>query len=156
MNCPPPHITPAAHVFKVGCPGLFQAKQADQPKQLQPAQTNHLVGPGVDVLVTMQPPYNCNSFFNLPVDRIVIDPCAQPVTGVPLLVGHNMTNLLWGASVGWVDGTVVNYGGRQWTITHTQVVDHYITYYPMPTPGTGLQIRTCQPDGLHEWVWDLR
>jgi len=21
--------------------------------------------------------------------------------------------------------------------------------------GAALQIRTCQPDGIHEWVWDL-
>jgi hypothetical protein len=101
-------------------------------------------------------PYDCRGYSPpLPADRAIIDPCAQPVTGVPLIDGHNHTDLLWNAATGWATGTAVDYGGHTWRIVQTRVVDHYITYYPMPPAGAALQIRTCQPDGIHEWVWDL-
>jgi hypothetical protein len=117
---------------------------------------DHLVGPGVDVLVSPMAPYDCRGYSPpLPEDRAIVDPCAQPVTGVPLIDGHNHTNLLWNASTTWTTGTVVHYGGHTWQIAQTRVVDHYITYYPMPPRSAALQIRTCQPDGIHEWVWDL-
>jgi hypothetical protein len=117
---------------------------------------DHLVGPGVDVLVSPMPAYDCSGFSPpLPEDRVVIDPCAQRATGVPLIVGHDTTDLLWNATVGWGDATVVRYGGQSWRIVLARVVDHWITYYPMPLAGVGLQVRTCQPDGTHEWVWDL-
>ena len=110
----------------------------------------------MDVLVSPMAPYDCRGYSPpLPADRAIIDPCAQPVTGVPLIDGHNHLNLLWNASITWTTGTVVHYGGHTWQIAQTRVVDHYITYYPMPPRGAALQIRTCQPDGMHEWVWDL-
>jgi hypothetical protein len=101
-------------------------------------------------------PYDCRHVSPpLPEDRAVIDPCAQPVTGVPLIVGHNHRGLLWNAATGWGIGTLVGYRGHGWRIVQTRVVAHNISYYPLPPAGAGLQIRTCQPDGFHEWVWDL-
>jgi hypothetical protein len=126
------------------------------PPVIPSSPADHLVGPGVDVLVSAMAPYDCRGYSPpLPEDRAIIDPCAQPVTGVPLIDGHNHTNLLWNASTTWTTGTVVHYGGHTWQIAQTRVVDHNITYYPMPPRGAALQIRTCQPDGIHEWVWDL-
>jgi hypothetical protein len=90
---------------------------------------HHLVGPGVDALVSPMAAYDCNGYSPpLPEDRIVSDPCAQPVTGVPLIVGHSHTNLLWKAAIGWGNGTVVHYGGHSWRIVQTRVVDHSITW----------------------------
>jgi hypothetical protein len=126
------------------------------PPVVLSSPADHLVGPGVDVLVSPMPPYDCRGYSPpLPEDRAIVDPCAQPVTGVPLIDGHNHTNLLWNAATSWTTGTAVHYGGHSWRIVQTRVVDHYITYYPMPPGGASLQIRTCQPDGIHEWVWDL-
>lgn len=127
-----------------------------RPPVIPSYPADHLVGPGVDVLVSLMAPYDCRGYSPpLPEDRAIIDPCAQPVTGVPLIDGHNHTDLLWAAAAGWTTGTAVHYGGNTWRIVQTRVVDHYITYYPMPPRGAALQIRTCQPDGIHEWVWDL-
>jgi hypothetical protein len=126
------------------------------PPVIPSVPADHLVGPGVDVLVSPMAPYDCRGYSPpLPEDRAIIDPCAQPVTGVPLIDGHNHLDLLWNASITWTTGTVVRYGGHTWQIAQTRVVDHYITYYPMPPRDAALQIRTCQPDGIHEWVWDL-
>ena len=151
---------PAAVILPRTSTPVRAALPVSAPPPAPPAQpaspSDRLLGPGVDALVSPMAAYDCNGYSPpLPEDRIVTDPCAQPVTGVPLIVGHNHTNLLWNASTGWSNGTVVHYGGHSWRIVQTRVVDHYITYYPMPPAGAGLQIRTCQPDGMHEWVWDL-
>jgi hypothetical protein len=137
-------------------PSLASQTPAPASPTASAPPADHLVGPGTDVLVSPMSAYDCRGFSPpLPLDRVVTDPCAQPVTGVPLIVGHNLRGLLWNASVSWADGTVVRYGGLSWRIVQTRIVDHWITYYPMPPAGAGLQIRTCQPDGLREWVWDL-
>jgi hypothetical protein len=147
-----PAVLPRTSTARATLPPLPPAP----PPVIPSSPADHLVGPGVDVLVSPMAPYDCRGYSPpLPEDRAIIDPCAQPVTGVPLIDGHNHTNLLWNASTTWTTGTVVHYGGHAWQIAQTRVVDHYITYYPMPPRGAALQIRTCQPDGIHEWVWDL-
>ena len=96
-------------------PSLLRARPPPAPPAPAPPPADHLVGPGTDAPAFADCPVRSSGFSSpLPVDRVVIHPCAQPVTGVPLIVGHNLLGLLWNATVSWGDGTVVQYGGRSW------------------------------------------